>query len=206
MLHFIYFFSTNISTEYFKHAAQSPFFSSKCRLFYNATFFGSCFIHILHTGVLKFKCKTPLPKGWIKQPNRCTINLKFIVFLRIHRSTCFGHCCTHHQEPPPTVFEALVTLWLPGCRCLKLVNRPQLEARQTRQSYGNQRLQRQLEGLLIMGTTVHETCWTVSTYTALNMFRALLCPSSGAPPTTFAATFTSKPTAVRITSNTAIIR
>ena len=39
MLHFIYiFFLTNISTEYFKHAAHSPFFSSKCRLFHNATF------------------------------------------------------------------------------------------------------------------------------------------------------------------------
>ena len=57
MLNFIYFFSTNISTEYFKHAAHSPLFSSKCRLFHNATFFGSCIIHILHTGVLKFKCK-----------------------------------------------------------------------------------------------------------------------------------------------------
>jgi len=63
ILHFIYIFSTNISTEYFKHAAHSPFFSSKCRLFYNATFFGSCIIHILHTGVLKLKCKTPVPKG-----------------------------------------------------------------------------------------------------------------------------------------------
>jgi hypothetical protein len=25
-------------------------------------FFVSCIIHILHTGVLKFKCKTPVPK------------------------------------------------------------------------------------------------------------------------------------------------
>jgi hypothetical protein len=33
------FFSTNVSTEYFKHAAHSPFFSSKCRLFHNAIFF-----------------------------------------------------------------------------------------------------------------------------------------------------------------------
>ena len=54
---FIYiFFSTTISTEYFKHAAHSQFFPSKCLLFYNATFFGSCIIHILHTGVVKFKC------------------------------------------------------------------------------------------------------------------------------------------------------
>jgi hypothetical protein len=53
ILHFIYIFSTNISTEYFKHAAHSPFFSSKCRLFHNATFFGSYIIHILHTGCAK---------------------------------------------------------------------------------------------------------------------------------------------------------
>jgi len=48
-----FFFSTNISTEYFKHAAHSPFFSSKWRLFHNATFFGSRIIHVLHTGCAK---------------------------------------------------------------------------------------------------------------------------------------------------------
>jgi len=53
MLHFIYIFSTNINTEYFKHAAYSPFFSSKYLLFPNATFFGPCIIHILHTGCVK---------------------------------------------------------------------------------------------------------------------------------------------------------
>jgi hypothetical protein len=55
MLHFIYFFSTNISTEYFKHTAHSLFFSSKCRLFHNSTFFGSCIIHILLTGCAKIQ-------------------------------------------------------------------------------------------------------------------------------------------------------
>jgi len=35
----LYIFSTNMHTEYFKLAAKSPcFFSSKCRLFHNATF------------------------------------------------------------------------------------------------------------------------------------------------------------------------
>jgi hypothetical protein len=53
MLHFIFFFSTNLSTEYFKHVAHSPFFSLKCRSFHNTTFFGSCIIHILHTGCAK---------------------------------------------------------------------------------------------------------------------------------------------------------
>ena len=49
--------------EYFKHAAYSVFFSSKCRLFHNATFFGSCVIHILYTGCAKIKKKIPAPKG-----------------------------------------------------------------------------------------------------------------------------------------------
>jgi hypothetical protein len=53
MLEYIYFFSANLSTEYFKHAAHSPFFSSKCRLIYNATFFGSRIIHILQTKCAK---------------------------------------------------------------------------------------------------------------------------------------------------------
>jgi len=41
----------------------SVFFSSKCSLFHNSNLFGSCFIHILYTGVLKFKKIIPAPKG-----------------------------------------------------------------------------------------------------------------------------------------------
>jgi hypothetical protein len=59
----LYIFLTNLSTEYFKHAAHSLFFSSKCRLFHNATFL----VHVSFTfyiqGVLKFKSKSPVPKG-----------------------------------------------------------------------------------------------------------------------------------------------
>jgi hypothetical protein len=51
----LYIYSTKIDNEYFKRAAHS--FSSKCRLFHNATFFGSCIIHILHTGCAKIKNK-----------------------------------------------------------------------------------------------------------------------------------------------------
>ena len=39
------------------------FSSSKCRLFHNATFFGSCIIDILNTGCAKIKKKIPAPKG-----------------------------------------------------------------------------------------------------------------------------------------------
>ena len=46
----IFYLFNKYTTEYFKHAAYSLFFSSsKCRLFHNATFFGSCIIHISYT-------------------------------------------------------------------------------------------------------------------------------------------------------------
>jgi len=60
----LYIYSTDIGTEYFKHGIYCPFFfSSKCSLFHNSNVFGSCFIHILYTGVLKFKKIIPAPKG-----------------------------------------------------------------------------------------------------------------------------------------------
>ena len=47
----LYIYSTNIGTEYFKHALYSPFFfASKCSLFHNVKLFGSSIIHILYTG------------------------------------------------------------------------------------------------------------------------------------------------------------
>ena len=60
----LYMYSTNIGTEYFKHAPHSPFFfSSKCSLFHNANFFGSCIIHILYTECAEIKKKIAAPKG-----------------------------------------------------------------------------------------------------------------------------------------------
>ena len=60
----LYIYSTNIGTEYFKHALYSPFFfSSKYSLFHNANLFGSCITHILYTGCAKIKKIIPAPKG-----------------------------------------------------------------------------------------------------------------------------------------------
>ena len=65
MFHYIYIYSTNISTEYFKHVVYSPFFPLQ-----NAV----CFIiltdlvPVLFTfyiqGVLKLKKIIPAPKGY----------------------------------------------------------------------------------------------------------------------------------------------
>jgi hypothetical protein len=72
-----------------------------------------------------------------------------------HRSTCFGHCCVHHKEPSPTAFAASGFRMIAGLDVLQAVvgllvnrpvNRPQLKALPTRQSYFNQWLQSQLEG------------------------------------------------------------
>ena len=57
-------YSTNILTEYFKHAASSPFFSLQDAVYFiMLPFFGSCNIHILNTGCAKFLKKIPVPKG-----------------------------------------------------------------------------------------------------------------------------------------------
>jgi hypothetical protein len=53
----LYIYSTNTRTEYFKHAAHTPFFPLQNAVYLIMLFFfGSC-IRILNTGVLKFKGK-----------------------------------------------------------------------------------------------------------------------------------------------------
>ena len=49
----LYIYSTNIRTEYLNILHTFRFFSSKCRLFYKATLFGSYIIRILHRGCAK---------------------------------------------------------------------------------------------------------------------------------------------------------
>ena len=56
------------------------FFSSKCRLFHNATLFGFCITHILNTGCAKIWKKVRRQKV-----NYNAIIFKIIVFLRVTR-------------------------------------------------------------------------------------------------------------------------
>jgi hypothetical protein len=45
----------------------------------------------------------------------------FITLSRIHRSTCFGHCCAHHQEPSPTAHAASDDRMISGLDLLQAV-------------------------------------------------------------------------------------
>jgi hypothetical protein len=85
----LYIYSTNIGTEYFKHAPYSPFFplqNAVCFIMLN------CVVPVLFTfyiqDVLKLKEIIPAPKGNINQLDA----LNFIRSL-CHASTCFEHTC-----------------------------------------------------------------------------------------------------------------
>ena len=126
----LYIYSTNICTEYFEHAAHSPFFfSSKSRLFHNASFFGSCVIHILYTDVPKFKKKKKKSgaKGLKSGEKILRISHeglpKYVLLpatLNHHKNAFFNWNCIRRVAHPsvcPPIFPHAST-WLPLYRFL----------------------------------------------------------------------------------------
>jgi len=95
--------------------------------------------------------------------------VKFIALSYRHCWTCFGHYYAHHQEPVKLPLQPLVSVWMWRWKCshrdrfVSVTNRPRLRTLPPPRSYGNQRLQRQFDGLLMMmGIVMPETCWAVS--------------------------------------------
>jgi hypothetical protein len=103
----LYIYSTNIRTEYFKHATHTPFFFfSKCRLFHNATLFGSCIIHILNTDVLKFKRKFQR----LKVKNVFKKNNKFRISFLLSLQNFYTISTFIHLFPVPFICGIIATL------------------------------------------------------------------------------------------------
>ena len=78
-----------------------------------------------------------------------------VVGLLVRLSLCW---CNSASDPFPCMF-CWTRLLLSSCA---LTNRPRLRTLPPPHSYRNQRLQRQFDGLLMMGIVMPETCWAVS--------------------------------------------
>ena len=70
------------------------------------------------------------------------------------------------------------SLWFPyECGGGRVLNRPRLRTRPPLHSYGNQMLQRQFDGLLMMGIIMSETCWAVSVRQSNKILRLIVASS-----------------------------
>jgi len=86
--------------------------------------------------------------------------VKFITLSYRHCLTCFGHYNAHHQEPVKLPLQPLVSVWM--WRCPQPLVSVWIWRCPPPHSYENQRLQRQFDGLLMMGIIMPGTCRAVS--------------------------------------------
>jgi hypothetical protein len=105
--------------------------------------------------------------------------VKFIALLYSYCSTCFRHHNAHHQEPIKPPLQPLVSVWMCRRMCsrplsVSLTNRPRPRTHPPAYSYGNQRLQRQFDRLLMMGIVMPETCWAISVQQGNKFYDCLL--------------------------------
>ena len=95
----LYIYSTNIGTEYYKHARYSPFLlSSKCSLFHNANLFGSCIIHTLYTGCAKIKKNNSDAKRLSLLQRRRALSGLFVTHILGHAIGSTSRVTTPHEE------------------------------------------------------------------------------------------------------------
>ena len=111
----LYIFSTNVGTEYFKHALYSPFFSSKCSLFHNTNLFGFCIIHILYTGCAKIKKNNSGAKGLMG-----LLTVPHVV--SVFRMTLTVHTGYFHHRKNQTFFNENKTCRLSGMQLIFIHN------------------------------------------------------------------------------------
>ena len=107
----LYIYSTNVGTEYFKHALYSPvFFSSKCSSFRNANFYASCSIHILYTGCAEIKKNNSGAKGLIAKTigefSVLESNLEFKILWRQVSWLCWQNSSESAAEDDASIGES----------------------------------------------------------------------------------------------------
>ena len=97
--------------------------------------------------------------------------VKFIVLSYRHCSTCSGITMPIIRSPS----NCRCSLWFSyECGGGSVLSRPRLRTLSPPHSYGNQRLQRQFDRLLVMGIVMPETCWAVSVRQSNKFYNWLL--------------------------------
>ena len=111
MPHFIFFQQISV-LNILNMLYNFHFFSSKCRLFHNATLFGFCITHILNTGVLKFKKKVRCQKVKGSCVLTAYTNKYYCVFLGLYRCSQYLDFLASNDESRFSVVDEVSSVGL----------------------------------------------------------------------------------------------